>query len=43
MSSGFMTAYLLVWPLIVAVILGVIATGFFKEFKKARDSGKSMI
>lgn len=43
MSSEFMTVYLLIWPLIVAVILGVIGTGFFKEVKKARDSGKSMI
>lgn len=43
MSTEFMTAYLLIWPLIVAIILGVIGVGFFKELKTARETGISMI
>lgn len=38
-----LTIYFLMFPVIVAVIMFVIAKGFFKDLKEARKEGKSII
>lgn len=43
MTTIFLTAYILMWPAIVAVVLYVIAYGFFKDWKQARKEGISLV
>ncbi|WP_219636150.1 putative transporter small subunit [Streptomyces sp. AJS327] len=42
-SSAALTAYVLMWPAIVAVVLFVISRGFFREWAEARRQGRRMI
>ncbi|HEY4535813.1 MAG TPA: putative transporter small subunit [Enteractinococcus sp.] len=42
MTVGF-TFYLLMWPVLVAIIMFVIARGFFKEWAQARREGRMLI
>lgn len=42
MTVGF-TFYLLMWPVVVAIIMFVIARGFFKEWAQARREGRMLI
>lgn len=43
MTTALLTFYVLMWPVIVAVVLFVIATGFYKDWKEARDKGVSLV
>lgn len=43
MFTTFLTLYTLVWPLVVAVVLTVIARAFFREMRKARLGNRPMI
>jgi hypothetical protein len=43
MSTTFLTFYLLLWPLIVAGVLAVIARAFMREMRVAQKTGRSMI
>lgn len=38
-----LTFYLLMWPVLVAGIMFVIARGFFKEWAQARREGRMII
>lgn len=41
--TALLTAYVLVWPVIVLGILVTIARGFAKDAKEARDEGRPII
>lgn len=43
MSTTFLSFYLLLWPIIVAGVLAVIARAFLSEMHAARKAGRSMI
>ena len=43
MSITALTAYVLVWPVIVAVILAIICVAFYKEWRAAKDEGRRII
>ncbi|MGO1320153.1 MAG: putative transporter small subunit [Galactobacter sp.] len=43
MSVFFLTLYVLIWPVIVAGTLFVIAKAFFKELRQAKREGRSII
>ena len=43
MSPILLTIYFLIWPVLGAVVMGVIAKGFIRDAKKARESGTSII
>ncbi len=43
MSPTALTAYLLVWPVIVMGTLTVIVRAFVKEAKQAKSEGRSII
>lgn len=41
--TTLLTIYVLMWPVLVAVILFVIAKGFFTDWREARKEGRSII
>lgn len=43
MSAFWLTAYVLVWPVIVAGVLCFIASAFFREWREARRKGVPLI
>lgn len=43
MSITALTVYILIWPAIVAVILGVICVTFYKEWRAAKEEGRDII
>lgn len=43
MSITALTAYVLVWPVFVAVILAIICVAFYKEWRAAKDEGRKII
>lgn len=43
MTTAILTIYVLMWPAIVAVVLCVIAHGFYKDWKEAREKGVSLV
>lgn len=42
-STATLTAYTLVWPVLVATVMVVIGRGFFREWKEARDAGETLV
>jgi len=38
-----LTAYVLVWPVLVAVTLTIIVRAFVKEWRKAKREGRAII
>ncbi|MEF9902444.1 putative transporter small subunit [Streptomyces sp. P9-A2] len=38
-----LSVYVLMWPVVVAVVLFVISRGFFREWLEARRNGQDMI
>lgn len=38
-----LTAYVLVWPVIVGGVLAVISRGFFRELRAAKKEGRPII
>lgn len=43
MSITALTVYVLIWPVIVAVILGVICVAFAKEIRSSRSKGEDIV
>ncbi|MEN3122433.1 putative transporter small subunit [Janibacter terrae] len=43
MSITALTAYILVWPVVVAVVLTVICVAFYRAWRAARDEGRDII
>lgn len=37
------TIYMLIWPIIVAVVLGVLVRGFFRDWRESRAEGRPII
>lgn len=43
MSTIGLTLYVLVWPVIVAVVLGVLVIAFTKEWLESRRTGEDLV
>ncbi|WP_227487363.1 putative transporter small subunit [Nocardioides malaquae] len=43
MSTFALTFYVLMWPVIVAVVLAVIGTAFYREWREARRNGEDLV
>lgn len=43
MTTILLTCYVLIWPLLVAVVLFTISRGFIAEWREARREGRSII
>lgn len=43
MTEILLSAYVLIWPLIVAGVLLVLVRAFLREIKEARKDGRPMI
>jgi hypothetical protein len=43
MATFFLTLYVLIWPLIVAVTLFAICKGFLKDWREARQEGRTLV
>lgn len=43
METFFLTLYVLIWPLVVAVTLVAICRGFLKDWREARREGRTLI
>lgn len=43
MNTIALTAYVLVWPVLVAIVMAVIANGFVREWLASRRSGKDLV
>lgn len=43
MNAFWLTAYVLIWPVVVALVLAFIARRFFTEWLEARRRGEPMI
>jgi len=43
MIPTLLSAYVLVWPLLVAAVLFVLVRGFAREWRRAMKEGRSMI
>lgn len=43
METALLTAYVLIWPLLAALVLIVISVAFVKEYRTAKDRGEDII
>lgn len=43
MATAALTLYTLIWPVVVAVVMVVIGTAFFREWRSARRNGVDII
>lgn len=43
MTTLSLTAYMLIWPVLVGVVLVVITRGFLREWRSARKAGRPLI
>ncbi|MFP8883005.1 putative transporter small subunit [Streptomyces mangrovi] len=43
MSTIALSTYILMWPVVVAVVLFVISRAFYREWAEARRSGRRLI
>ncbi|WP_030421748.1 putative transporter small subunit [Streptomyces sp. SCSIO 75703] len=43
MNTVLLSVYILMWPVLVAVVLFVISRGFFREWAEARRNGQDLI
>lgn len=43
MDNLALTLYVLVWPLVVAVVLAVLSRAFIREWMEARRNGEDLI
>ena len=43
MTTTAMTIYVLVWPVLVAIVLSVISRAFYLEWRDARRRGEDII
>jgi hypothetical protein len=42
-STALLTAYILVWPVLVAGVLVTLIRGFLKDFRDAKKAGETLI
>lgn len=43
MSSFALTAYVLIWPAMAAIVLAVLCTSLFRDIRTARRTGVDLI
>lgn len=43
MKTELLTVYVLMWPMIAAVVLAVIVTAFIREARQANRDGRDLI
>lgn len=43
MTTLALTAYVLIWPVIVAFVLYFLGRGFFKDWRQSRKEGRPII
>ncbi|WP_168211677.1 putative transporter small subunit [Ruania zhangjianzhongii] len=43
LSTVLLTAYVLIWPVLVAGVLFVICKAFFSEWRTARKEGRDLV
>lgn len=43
MQTALLTVYVLLWPVLVAVVLGVISYNFAQEWRHARRTGRDLV
>ena len=43
MTTLVLTAYVLIWPIIVAFVLVFLARGFIKDWRQSRKDGRPII
>ncbi|WP_240938068.1 putative transporter small subunit [Nocardioides sp. JQ2195] len=43
METALLTAYVLIWPLLAALVLLVISVAFVKEYRTAREKGEDIV
>lgn len=43
MNDILMTAYILVWPILVAIMMFVMGRGIVRDFRSARRDGEDMV
>ncbi|HLS24592.1 MAG TPA: putative transporter small subunit [Beutenbergiaceae bacterium] len=43
MPVWMLTGYVLMWPVLVAVVMAIIARGFIREWWEARREGRDII
>lgn len=43
MSATILTVYLLIWPVLVAGVLYVLASNFMREWRDARREGRPLV
>lgn len=43
MSSFSLTAYVLIWPVLAAVVLVVLCAGLARDLREARKEGKDLV
>ena len=43
METFLLTLYVLIWPAIAAIVMGVIGVNFFREWAEARREGRDII
>ncbi|WP_210164419.1 putative transporter small subunit [Saccharomonospora piscinae] len=43
METLIVTAYILVWPLLTAVVLAVLTRGVIRDYGKAKEGGTTVV
>lgn len=43
MTTALLTFYVLMWPVLVAMVLFTIVVGFYKDWKEAREQGVDLV
>jgi len=43
MQDIFMTAYILIWPVLVGIMMFVMGRGVVRDFTRARRNGEDMV
>lgn len=43
MEKIYMTAYILMWPMLVSVVLYLLVSAFFREWRTAREKGRPLV
>jgi hypothetical protein len=43
MSSFYLTIYVLIWPVIAAIVMAVLCVSLFRDVRKAKREGKDLV
>jgi hypothetical protein len=43
MSTFWLTAYILVWPVIAAIVMGALGVSIIRDWRAARTDGREMV